>query len=302
MTTVRSPILAVVTAAMTCWLAPAAWSEQTGEVLDTLALPFAVIPEQPGQAKVSPEPASTSEPDDSTYHIGFSHTPRASGFGLHADAWRVEADLASLSALTPGLITDPSLLEGEGGVRLSDVNHDALLSVGGGPGRRSSGVDLTASYVWESSRFGQFIFSTRATYVYNQQNLDGLKEPGSIAVSGHPALTQVPELQSSLMFSWQSGNHQATATTHVAADDFRDVGDVDLQQLDALVGHIATLDLRYGYNIRSGRKNNTRISVGLRNTVDRRSLQQLRPIGGPRSGKVLDANGSVAYGTIKYQF
>jgi len=285
-----------------------AWSQQAAaDVLNTLALPFADIPESPDDSlEQTPAPvggfttgAETGE-QESTYHIGVSYTPESGGFGVHADAWEVQTDAVSLSGLTPSLMLDPSLATNEEGARLSDVNHDAFLNISGSPGRQSRGVDLTASYVWESSRFGQFIVSTRATYVYNQQNLDGLTDSGRLTATEHPVLGQVPELQSSLMLSWQSGNHQATATTHVAADGFGNDGRMNLEQLDELVGHITTLDLRYGYNINSGPRSNTRISVGLRNTLDKRPLQQLR-VGGD-SGGVLDANGSVAYGTIKYQF
>ncbi|MEX1198696.1 MAG: TonB-dependent receptor [Pseudohongiellaceae bacterium] len=299
----------LVSAVLSCFLMSSARAQQpSGQGPDILALPFTEIPESPRHATEAnvDEPRSgfsasgVEEPPDSTYHIGISYTPETRGFGLHADAWEVETDNASLSSLTPSLVRDPSLAAEDGAaVRLSDANQDALLNISGGPGRRSRGIDLTASYVWESSRFGQFIVSTRATYVYNQQNLEGLKEPGSME---HPLLSQVPELQSSLMLSWQSGNHEATATTHIAADSFEAAGDMQLQELDELMGHIATLDLRYGYNISSGRKSNTEISVGLRNTLDRRPLQQLRVGGSTRSGGVLDANGSVAYGTIKYQF
>lgn len=301
----------LVCAALSCFLLPSAHAQSPGQVINTLALPFTEIPEAPerrpevkadnlhgGFIVPAADPAAEKD-QDSTYHIGISYTPETRGFGVHADAWEVETDNASLSSLTPSLVRDPSLASEDGALRLSDVNHDALLNISGGPGRRSRGVDLTASYVWESSRFGQFIVSTRATYVYNQQNMEGLKEPGSME---HPLLSQVPELQSSLMLSWQSGNHEATATTHIAADSFETGGEMNLQEFDELVGHIATLDLRYGYNISSGRKSNTEISVGLRNTLDRRPLQQLRIGGDTRTGGVLDANGSVAYGTIKYQF
>lgn len=302
----------LVSAALSCLLVHSARAQSSGQVLDTLALPFTEIAEAPQEEapalnleeprsgfSITPGAPGAEEEQDSTYHIGISYTPETRGFGWHADAWEVETVNASLSSLTPSLVRDPSLAAEDGVLRLSDVNHDALLNISGGPDRRSRGIDLTASYVWESSRFGQFIVSTRATYVYNQQNLEGIKEPGSME---HPLLSQVPELQSSLMLSWQSGNHEATATTHIAADNFDAAGEMDLQQLDELVGHIATLDLRYGYNIGSGRKSNTEISVGLRNTLDRRPLQQLRVGGSTRGGGVLDANGSVAYGTIKYQF
>ncbi len=185
-------------------------------------------------------------------------------------------------------------------LNLSDVSQDALLNVAGA--RSTRGVDLNASYVWESSRFGQFILSTRATYVAPQpRQLEGVRESGTVSsLADNPAMTNVPDMQSSLMLTWQIGNHQATATTHYSSDSMEDFGQFSMDELDELVGYIAALDLSYGYNMRTGRSGNTLFSVGVRNTIDRRPpTMQLNNTG---SGRVLDSNGRVAYGTIKYQF
>jgi hypothetical protein len=187
-------------------------------------------------------------------------------------------------------------------INLSDVTQDALLNVAGAGNRSSSGVDLNASYVWESSRFGHFVLSTRTTYVaQTQRQMDGVRESGNLSsLADNPAMSTVPDMQSSLMFTWQIGNHQATATTHYVADSVEDFAQFSMDQLDELVGYIAALDLSYGYNVRTGRSGNTLFSVGVRNTYDRRPpLMQINNTG---TGRVLDSNGRVAYGTIKYQF
>lgn len=187
-------------------------------------------------------------------------------------------------------------------INLSDVTQDALLNVAGAGTRSSRSVDLHASYVWESSRFGQFILRTRATYVPQiQRQVDGVRESGNLSnLADNPALSTVPDMQSSLMLTWQIGNHQATATTHYVSDALEDFGQFNMDQLDELVGYIAALDLSYGYNMPTGRSGNTLFSVGVRSTYDRRPpLMQLNSAG---TGQVLDSNGRVAYGTIKYQF
>lgn len=187
-------------------------------------------------------------------------------------------------------------------INLSDVTQDALLNVAGAGNRSTRTVDLNASYVWESSRFGQFILSTRATYVAPvQRQMEGVRESGNLSsLADNPAMSTVPDMQSSLMLTWQIGNHQATATTHYVSDAMEDFAHLSMDQLDELVGYIAALDLSYGYNMRTGRSGNTLFSVGVRSTVDRRP--PMMQLNGTGTGRVLDSNGRVAYGTIKYQF
>lgn len=206
----------------------------------------------------------------------------------------------------------PALSSADDVLHSLDFNreHDFLA---GGAGT-SQELDLNASYIWESPRFGQFILSTNTTYVYNSKNADVARESvGTLTVAdksaagfglsaGIPAgLT--PELQSSLTFTWQMGNHTATAATSYVdgLETFGQLGNdaLNIEQLNELMGEIATLDLSYGYNVKAGRQGNASISVGLRSQFDRR---QLTPAINPATSRLLNTPERMAYGTIKYQF
>ena len=178
----------------------------------------------------------------------------------------------------------------------------------------SQELDLNASYIWESPRFGQCMLSTNPTYVYNTGHADVAREasPGLSATdssaSGFGLSTGMasgvaPELQSSLTFTWQIGNHTATAVTSYVdgLESFGKLGNdvLNIEQLNELMGQIATLDLSYGYNVKAGRQGNASISVGLRSQFDRR---QLTPAVNPAAALLLNTPERMAYGTIKYQF
>lgn len=213
-----------------------------------------------------------------------------------------QVSVDSPAAYPYGLRTQRSLQRPGGETTLSnpanDVSQSPLISVYGSS--RGSAVDLSASYVWDSSRFGQFVLSTRATYSAAQRQSDLAREVATVAgtAEGGAALTPGTELQSSFTFTWQIGNHQASATTHYVTDSLEEFGQLSMDQLDELAGYIAALDLSYGYNLRGNRGGNTLFSVGLRSTVDRRPLVQLQ---GPNS-RGPESTGRAAYGTIRYQF
>lgn len=175
-------------------------------------------------------------------------------------------------------------------------------------------LDLNASYIWESPRFGQFILSTNTTYVYNTSHADVAREPSAglsasdkgaagFGLNAGMASGIAPELQSSLTFTWQIGNHTATAVTSYVdgLETFGKLGNdtLNIEQLNELMGEIATLDLSYGYNVKAGRQGNASISVGLRSQFDRR---QLTPAISPAAARMLNTPERMAYGTIKYQF
>ena len=204
----------------------------------------------------------------------------------------------------------------------AEADYDVLLNVRGSA-KDDANLDLDASYVWESSRFGQFVLRTRTRYLAPQSMIgvaasgDSALEAfsvnaGELGAASTPTQGLVPDMHSSFEFSWQIGNHVATAATHYASDPVDDFGtgfssskeltDLSVRQLDELVGQIAALDLRYGYNLKTGRSGNTLFSIGIRSTVDRRPAMRLNQGGGGAGGAVLDANGRVAYGSIKYQF
>ncbi|MEX0739377.1 MAG: hypothetical protein WD071_08545 [Pseudohongiella sp.] len=202
----------------------------------------------------------------------------------------------------------PALSSADDALHLLDVSreHSFLRADPGAPQE----LDLSASYVWESPRFGQFILSTNTTYIYNTSHADVTRDvTASLPPAEHNAAAfginagLAPELQSSLTFTWQMGNHTATAVTSYAdgMETFGKLGadTLNIEQLNELMGEIATLDLSYGYNVKAGRQGNASISVGVRSQFDRR---QLIPVTSPASARLVNTPERMAYGTIKYQF
>ena len=165
-----------------------------------------------------------------------------------------------------------------------------------GSNLESSGFDIGASYVWDTNRFGQFTLSTKTTYVQNFENNDSLFELITVGL-GDPADRVVsPELQSNLMLTWEFGNHTATAITNYF-DSFKDISELDLDEINALVDDIITVDLQYGYSVETGNNDRAIISFGIRNIFNETTAQILNS-----NTRILDQNGRVAYGSIKYQF
>ena len=197
----------------------------------------------------------------------------------------------------------PALQASEVSLRLLDVNHEhTLLSSGFNGASGSQALDLSSSYVWESPRFGQFVVSTNTSYVYNTALVDGVRESAALLPRTETNIGLMPERSSSLTFSWQIGNHTATAVTSYT-DTLDKLGLLNLDTLNVddlneLVGQITTLDLRYAYNVRAGRTGNASIALGVRNMFERRPQTS----GFSNSSGTLQPAGSVAYGTIKYQF
>ena len=160
----------------------------------------------------------------------------------------------------------------------------------------SNGFDLGASYVWETSRFGQFTLSTKTTYVLEFENNGGLLELGKSELNSLPERIISPELQTSLMLSWQFGNHTASAITNYF-NSFKDISELNMDEINDLVDSITTVDLQYGFSVKTGSHDRAIISFGIRNIFNEKTAQILNS-----TTRILDQNGRVAYGSIKYQF
>jgi len=232
-------------------------------------------------------------------NLGMGFSP-VKGFDLRADAWRIEVEEQMPAArLMPEAMTPAS---GSKGFFIDDSNLYAGLieapSVKDSviPGQLAHGIDLSASYVWESPRFGQFIVSTKATYLYDPATADIGFEGPMLPMTENTQLPKGTELQSSVMLTWQAGQHSASAVTHYF-DSFEDLGKLDMEQLNEIVGNMTTLDLQYGYNMKAGKQGQAVFSVGVRNLFDERP-EQLPKVGAGR----VEQSGRVAYGSIKYQF
>jgi len=165
-----------------------------------------------------------------------------------------------------------------------------------GSNLESTGFDLGASYVWETNRFGQFTLSTKATYVQEFKNNGSLLDLVDSDIRGTGERVISPELQSSLMLSWEFGNHTASAITNYF-DSFKDISELDLEEINAFVDNVTTVDLQYGYSVKTGNNDRAIISFGIRNIFNEKTTQILNS-----TTRILDQNCRVAYGSIKYQF
>jgi len=229
--------------------------------------------------------------DALNFNLGVEIEPLP-GFSVRADAWQLEVDEAPSAAVNgsdwqSGL---PQLF-----IQDSEIHEFSLDNPLLGSNVETNGFDLGASYVWETTRFGQFTLSTKATYVEEFENNNALFDLASNEIGAVDERIIIPELQSSLMLTWEFGNHSASAITNYF-DSFKDISELDLDELNDLVDNITTVDLQYGYSVQTG-SNQAVISFGIRNIFDEKTAQILNS-----STRILDQNGRVAYGSIKYQF
>ena len=222
------------------------------------------------------------------FNLGMQIEPIA-GLSVSADAWSMQIDEAAASGTNSNwqgglakLYIDDSAI--------TEFNMDNPLL---GTNVESNGFDLGASYIWDTNRFGQFTLSSTTTYVDEFENNGVLLD---LAASEIDERLISPELQSSLMLSWQFGNHTASAITNYF-DSFKDISELNIEEINELVDNITTFDLEYGYSVNTGLHDRAIISFGIRNIFDEKTAQILNS-----TTRILDQNGRVAYGSIKYQF
>ena len=225
------------------------------------------------------------------FNLGMQITP-IPGLEVKAGVWQQEIDQTPQNNPQMGLSSKPSQLF----IEDSLINEFNIDDPSLGKTVNSEGFDIGASYVWDTDRFGQFILSTKTTYVKDFQNRGSLVEFFEAGMDPEVDRVLSPELQSSLMLTWQFGNHTATAITNYF-NSFKDINELDLEEINAFVDNIATVDLQYGYTVNTGNDDRAIISFGIRNIFNERTMKIFNS-----STKILDQNGRVAYGSIKYQF
>ena len=225
------------------------------------------------------------------FNLGMQITP-IPGLEVKAGVWQQEIDQTPQNNPQMGLSSKPSPLF----IEDSLINEFNIDDPSLGKNVNSEGFDIGASYVWDTDRFGQFILSTKTTYVKDFQNRGSLVEFFEAGMNPEVDRVLSPELQSSLMLTWQFGNHTATAITNYF-NSFKDINELDLEEINAFVDNIATVDLQYGYTVNTGNDDRAIISFGIRNIFNERTMKIFNS-----STKILDQNGRVAYGSIKYQF
>jgi len=225
------------------------------------------------------------------FNLGVGLSP-IDGLNVRADAWGQQIeDSPAMAARTSWQGQSSDLFLEDSGINEFNL-HNPLL----GTEVKSNGFDFGASYVWDANRFGQFTLSTKTTYVQEFENNGSLLELANTDIANIEDRVISPELQSSLMLTWQFGNHTASAITNYF-NSFKDLSELDMEELNTLVDNITTFDLQYGYSVKTGDKDRAIITFGIRNIFNEKTAQILNS-----STRVLDQNGRVAYGSIKYQF
>ena len=226
------------------------------------------------------------------FNLGVQVSP-ISGLNVRADAWRLQVNETPGNSVNSNswLNRSPQLY-----IQDSDIKEFGLENPRLGSNLESHGFDLGASYVWDTARFGQFTLSSKTTYVEQFENKGGLLELINGELNALSDRMISPELQSSLMLSWQFGNHTASAITNYF-DSFKDISELDIDEINDLVDHITTVDFQYGYSVETGSNDRAIISFGIRNIFNKKTSQILNS-----TTRILDQNGRVAYGSIKYQF
>lgn len=227
------------------------------------------------------------------FNLGVNFAPfQGLNLKLRADAWQQQIkDIPAGNIGSDWSVNLPQLY-----IEDSVINEFNLDNPLIGSDLKSTGFDLGASYVWETNRFGQFTLSTKTTYVQEFENNGSLLDLVDSDIRGMGERVVSPELQSSLMLSWQFGNHTARAITNYF-DSFKDISELDLEEINAFVDNITTVDLQYGYSVKTGSNDRAIISFGIRNIFNEKTSQILNS-----TTRILDQNGRVAYGSIKYQF
>lgn len=226
--------------------------------------------------------------DALNFNLGLQLEP-ISGLSVSADAWRMQIDEAPAANGWQGDLTNLYIEDST----INEFNLDNPLM---GTNVESNGFDLGASYVWDTNRFGQFTLRSTTTYVQEFENNGALLDFATTDIADMDERLISPELQSSLMLSWQFGNHTASAITNYF-DSFKDISELNMEEINELVDNITTYDLEYGYSVKTGSNDRAIISFGIRNIFDEKTAQILNS-----NTRILDQNGRVAYGSIKYQF
>lgn len=229
--------------------------------------------------------------DALNFNLGMQIEPIA-GLNVSADAWRMQVDEAPATNTSNSWQGDLNSLY----IEDSSVNEFNLDNPLLGSNVESNGFDLGASYVWDTNRFGQFTLSSTTTYVQEFENKGALLDFATTDIADMDERLISPELQSSLMLTWQFGNHTASAITNYF-DSFKDISELNMEEINELVDNITTFDLEYGYSVKTGSNDRAIISFGIRNIFDEKTAQILNS-----TTRILDQNGRVAYGSIKYQF
>ena len=217
--------------------------------------------------------------DALNYSLGLQSTP-VEGLKLDANLWRSQFDAAPLQSALP----EPNL-------RSTDLTSALGLRMDNRPVRVFT-LSTRSAHVRGFSRH-----RGPARAVNDNLPAETLKTSQSTQLTTpQSAKLTTPRFRSNLKLSWEFGNHTASAITRYF-DSSRDLSELGMEEINDLVDNITTVDLEYGYRMAAGSNDRAVISFGIQNVFDRKTMQILNS-----ATRILDQNGRVAYGRLKYQF
>ena len=131
---------------------------------------------------------------DQTLNINFGvQVSPTNGLNLSADAWRLEVGDQPPGKSLPANTLQSGLpgiyLESEPGAAF---NIDQRLQ---NSNLEANGVDLGASYIWNTDNLGQFTLSTKASYIYDMNQRSNIPDAVALINSDALSLTTSADLQ-----------------------------------------------------------------------------------------------------------
>ena len=102
--------------------------------------------------------------DALNFNLGLQFEP-ISGLNVSADAWKLQVDEAPAASPNGWRVGQPKLYIENSAINEFNLDNPLL-----GTNIESKGLDLGASYVWDTNRFGQFTLSSITTYVQEFEN------------------------------------------------------------------------------------------------------------------------------------
>ncbi|MBA4135952.1 MAG: hypothetical protein C0518_01395 [Opitutus sp.] len=222
--------------------------------------------------------------DSSSYNLGVVWSPKnaLSGFSLAVDFWRVESSgqvatvyqnvVDRAAGVAPG-----GLLPGEGIVRDFAGNLVLVRAVYTNAGQtKVDGVDMSASYLWNTDSFGRFELGASSTYMhsYRAAAVPGvpLFELVDQTVPGSPGDDAFLKWKGQAFADWTWND----LTAHLVANYTHGFQDFDLNGDPYRVKATTTFDLQLSYKFFSSRDQSNRdwwsdikLSAGVRNLFDK---------------------------------
>jgi iron complex outermembrane recepter protein len=177
----------------------------------------------------------------------------------------------------------------------------------------AAGIDLNATYSWDTQSIGQIVFDAKATYLTQfDVDIDGdgnFDDRKGYRNSDQDAFAAQPELRWVLSSMWYYGDHSASIAVRYIDEFIQDQGIDTVPGVDPVVDSWTTVDASYTYTFaQMFGEGDTTVTVGANNltdeeppalSVDQGSSEIIRP---GYEGSIHDIRGRQLYVKLKHTF